>query len=158
MRLYRVTNINYADKFDGRGSSYEDGARWNSAGHPVIYFALDIATALIEAANYHPSPRLLPPSHCKAIYTTRSAVSVTKLDLAELPQDWQEMPYPTSTQYIGDRFLESKQALLLLVPSVAVGISEYKIAVANPRHPDIRKIQLTETIQPVYSERMFQGL
>ncbi|MFV8385238.1 RES family NAD+ phosphorylase [Vibrio parahaemolyticus] len=159
MKLYRVTNKKWADTFNGLGASYEDGARWNSAGYPVIYFALDLATAMIEAANYHPSPDLIPPSHCKAIYEVDDDILIEKLDPSLLPDDWDKMPYPKSTQVIGDAFLSSKSAAILLVPSVGVGVSsEYLIAVVNPNHPDINKIRLIDTQQPVYSKRMFAGL
>ncbi|SHO57484.1 RES family NAD+ phosphorylase [Vibrio quintilis] len=158
MKLYRVTNKRFADVFTGRGASFDDGARWNSAGHPVIYFALDMGTALVEAANYHPTPRLVPASHCKAIYNVAPDVAIQRLDLQTLPDDWQTMPYPQSTQRIGDEFLQSQEALLLLVPSVAVGIGELSVAVANPRHPQISQITLGQIIQPVYSPRMFSGL
>lgn len=158
MRLYRVTNAAYAENFSGVGASFEDGARWNSPGHPVIYFALDMASALVEAANYHPSPRLIPHTHCKAIYELSKTIDIEKLDLNSIPSDWQDMPYPVSTQHIGDEFLMSRRALMLLVPSVAVGINEYKVAVFNPLHPQARGVQLIDTIRPVYSSRMFEGL
>lgn len=158
MKLYRVTNLKFADTFNGQGASFEDGARWNSPGHPVIYFGLDMSTSLVEAANYHPSPRLVPKSHCKAIYQVDDSVPMVKLDANDLPDDWQAMPYPSTTQKIGDSFLTAKDALLLLVPSVAVGVGELLLAVANPLHPDIKKIELLETIQPVYSDRMFTGI
>ncbi|CAM3766033.1 RES domain protein [Vibrio aerogenes CECT 7868] len=158
MKLYRVTNKCFADVYSGRGASFDDGARWNSAGHPVIYFALDMGTALVEAANYHPTPRLVPASHCKAIYNVSPEIAIKRLDQQQLPEDWQTMPYPQSTQQIGDEFLQSQQALLLLVPSVAVGIGELSVAVANPLHPQISHITLEEIIQPVYSPRMFSGL
>lgn len=162
MKLYRVTNEKFADSYNGMGASYDVGARWNSAGTPVIYFALDMATAMVEAANYHTSPRLIPPSHCKAIYTTDENISMELFDVANLPPDWNKMPYPASTQVIGDEFINSKRAALLYVPSAAINVdSEYMIAIANPLHPDIRKhnmITLIDKLKPVYSERMFQGL
>jgi len=80
------------------------------------------------------------------------------MNLSDLPDDWQEMPYPLSTQEVGTAFLESREALILLVPSVAIGIPECNVAVVNPLHPDIAKIQRQTIIRPVYSERMFKGL
>ncbi|WP_170234384.1 RES family NAD+ phosphorylase [Azomonas agilis] len=153
-----MTHKNFAGVFNGRGASFEDGARWNSSGHPVIYFALDMATALVEAANYLPSPRLVPAAFCKAIYEVKDP-SITILDLKSLPEDWQSFPYPVSTQEIGDRFLDGGETLLLLVPSVALSIGGgHVIAVANPNHPEIATITLLETEQPVYAERMFKGI
>lgn len=158
VRLYRVTNERHANNFSGKGASYEDGARWNRPGTPVIYFALDMATALVEAANYHPSPRLMPPSHCKAIYEVSGNIVVDELDLSRLPDDWQDMPYPSSTQMLGETFFQQCHALLLLVPSVGVGLAnEYSMAVCNPLHPQISRISLVDIIKPVYSTRMFIG-
>lgn len=158
MRLFRVTHQNFAAVFNGRGASFEDGARWNTSGHPVIYFALDMATALVEAANYLPSPRLVPAAFCKARYEVEHPSTQT-LDLKRLPEDWQSFPYPVSTQEIGDQFLEAGEALLLLVPSVALGVGGgHVIAVANPNHPEIHNIHLLDREQPVYAERMFQGI
>lgn len=158
MKLFRITNRLYANNFSGKGASFEDGARWNSAGHPVIYFGLNMATAMVEAANYLPNPRLVPVSHCKATYELPETVSSLELAISNLPDDWQDMPYPRSTQMIGDEFLMSQKALMLKVPSVAVGAGEYAVAVVNPQHPDIHQIKLTGTEQPVYSTRMFSGL
>lgn len=100
MELYRVTNKRFADNFNGRGASFKDGARWNSTGNPVIYFALDLGTAMIGAANYHASPRLVPPSYCKATYLVEEGVSTEYLSAAHLPGYWDMMPYPKSTQRI----------------------------------------------------------
>ncbi|MEL0638749.1 RES family NAD+ phosphorylase [Marinomonas sp. TI.3.20] len=159
MQLYRVTNDRFAANFNGKGASYEDGARWNSPGHPVIYFALDMATAMLEAANYHSSPKLIPPSHCKAMYSVEEGVSIEYLPQDDLPLNWDEMPHPSSTQSIGDDFLLRQDSLFLLVPSVGVGLQdELKIAIANPLHPEIQKISFIKSIKPVYSSRMFSGL
>ncbi|MEG3765472.1 RES family NAD+ phosphorylase [Alteromonas sp. 14N.309.X.WAT.G.H12] len=159
MKLYRVTNQKFANIFNGKGASYEYGARWNSAGYPVIYFALDIGTAMIESANYNPSYRLIPPSHCKAIYSVDDKVTIKRLPAKTLPADWDKMPYSSTTQKIGDEFLSAQNSLFLLVPSVGAGLDdESKIAIANPNHPEIKKIRLIRKIRPVYSDSMFSGL
>jgi hypothetical protein len=63
MRLYRICPEAYLKDLSILGGSYRDGARWNSPGYPVLYFALSASTALLEMANYIPSPRLVPPSY-----------------------------------------------------------------------------------------------
>ncbi len=159
MKLFRVTNERYANHFNGKGVSYDFGARWNVAGQPVIYFATDMATALVEAANYLPAPDLVPATHCKATYIVDGEVPIEYLDSNVLPDDWDAMPYPASTQLIGEQFLLKCDALFLMVPSVGVGSrDEYNVAVANPLHPLISSISLVNTIKPVYSPRMFGGL
>lgn len=62
MQLFRICPEPYLENPSGPGGSHQDGARWNSPGHPVLYFALSASTALLEMANYIPSPRLVPPA------------------------------------------------------------------------------------------------
>ena len=102
----------------------------------------------------------MPPSHCKAIYAADDTISIEYFDSSLLPSDWNKMPYPASTQAIGDAFLNAGKSTLLLVPSAAINLSsEYAIAIANPQHTDTQtKITLSDTLQPVYSARMFAGL
>lgn len=63
MRLFRICPEQYLENYSGLGASYRDGARWNKAGIPVLYFALSPAVALLEMGNYLPSPRLVPKSY-----------------------------------------------------------------------------------------------
>ena len=98
----------------------------------------------------------MPASHCKAIYEVDDRVPIEKLEASLLPADWDGMPYPKSTQRLGDLFLQANKALLLQVPSVGVGVKDiYSMVLFNPRHPDATKIKLIECIRPVYSPRMF---
>lgn len=157
MKLYRVTNKRFADVFTYRGASFDDGARWNSAGHPVIYFALDMGTALVEAANYHPTPRLVPASHCKAIYNVAPDVAIQRLDLQTLPDDWQTMPYPQSTQRIGDEFCNHRKHCSCWYPVSPSASANFPSP--SPTRVIRKSVRLPyQIIQPVYSPRMFSGL
>ena len=158
MQLYSISSQAYLEDFSGLGASYKDGARWNSAGLPVLYFTLSPATALLEMANYIPSPRLVPPSYRLGIYELPEQVELDQLSTSQLPDDWAHYPYPKSTQMLGDQWLSACETLGLLVPSTAVSAGLEQIVLINPRHPQIKDIQLTQSIKELYNKRSFMGL
>lgn len=158
MRLYRISPEIYLNDLRGLGASYQDGARWNQAGQPVIYFALSASVAMLEMANYLPSPRLVPKSYRLGIYELPDTVSVFDLPTEQRPDDWAEYPYPISTQSLGGDWLDKGEELALLVPSAAVSGGLEKSAIINPRHPECSKIKLIDSTQELYNKRLFSGL
>lgn len=158
MRLFRITRIRYLENFSGRGSSFKNGARWNSSGLPVLYFASTPSVALLEMANYLPSPRLIPADYRLGIYQLPDFVSSKTLTVSDLPNDWSRYPYPKSTQDIGSQWLTENDSLILIVPSVAVTAGMENIIVLNPNHPEINTLKLVSTESDLYNSRTFQGL
>ena len=158
MRLYRVTNFAYAENYNGRGASFLDGARWNERGVPVIYFGASPSVAMLELANYIPSPRLLPKNSVMCVYEIPDDTVVEKLGILDLESDWSDFPYPASTQKLGTEFLQSGRALAIEVPSSAVTGGLECIIVINPLHPDIGKVRLIETHTQIYNVRAFSGV
>ncbi len=158
MRLYRICPESYLENYTGLGASYTDGARWNRPGQPVIYFAASAATALLEMANYLPSPRLIPKHYRLGIYELEKTASITALSECKLPENWACFPYPRSTQQIGAEWLEKCEQFGLLVPSSAVPQGLEKIMIANPRHPDITYLKLVSSTAELFNKRTFSGL
>lgn len=158
MRLYRICPEQFLEDYSGLGASYKDGARWNSAGYPVLYFALSPATAMLEMANYLPSPRLVPSDYRLGVYELPDTVTIDELPAEQLPDDWAVYPYPTSTQQIGNEWLRSRNAFALLVPSTAVSRGLEKIALVNPSHQDCKKIHLDDAVAELYNQRSFSGI
>ena len=103
MELYRITRIKYLENYTGRGGSFLNGARWNEPGIPVLYFATTPSVALLEMANYLPSPRLIPADYRLGIYHLPDNISISTLTTNNLPQDWSRYPYPSSTQVLGSQ-------------------------------------------------------
>ncbi|PLC49578.1 hypothetical protein CR159_11615 [Pollutimonas subterranea] len=157
MQLFRICPEQYIENYSGLGASYRDGARWNKAGIPVLYFALTPAVALLEMGNYLPSPRLVPKSYRLGIYELPDSALCESLDRDQLPDDWPQYPYPESTQSIGTEWLKKCGALVLRVPSAAVPAGLEQIAVVNPRHPDCRQLTLVDIKTDLYNKRIFQG-
>ena len=158
MELFRITRIKYLENFTGKGGSFLNGAQWNKSGIPILYFASTPSVALLEMANYLPNPRLIPADYRLGIYHLPDAVSIQTLTVSDLPQNWSQYPYPSSTQKIGSQWLNEGGSLILLVPSVAVPAGLENIAVINPRHPDINKLKLSSVESDLYNDRAFKGL
>lgn len=158
MRLYRITPKRFLKNYRGLGASYTDGARWNHPGQPVLYFALSASTALLEMANYLPSPRLIPGDYRLGIYDIPDTSPLHTFPESDLPKDWAAFPYPISTQNIGGDWLSKDSDLGLLVPSSAVPEGLEKIMVINPRHESCSTIQLIKSTKDLYNRRTFTGI
>lgn len=158
MQLYRICPEPYLDNYLGLGASYTDGARWNRPGQPVLYFSLSPATALLEVANYLPSPRLIPNSYRLGIFDVPDIGPFYTLPDSQLPGDWASFPYPSSTQALGGDWLDAGNDLGLLVPSSAVPKGLELIAVINPRHSACASIQLVKSTADLFNKRTFTGL
>ena len=158
MQLYRIIKFKYLENFTGRGGSFLNGARWNKAGIPVLYFAATPSVALLEMANYLPNPRLVPPSLKLGIYHLPDTISHQTIEVKDLPADWSQYPYPIGTQEIGSNWLNDCKTLALFVPSAAVPAGLENIIVVNPRHPELTSLKLTSVESSLYNDRTFQGL
>jgi RES domain-containing protein len=158
MLIYRITKERYVETYNGLGGSYEDGARWNLPGTPVLYFGLSAAVAMLEMANYTSSPRMVPSSYRLAVYEIPEDAQIDRLDQEDWPEDWSHFPYPDSTQAIGDQWLREGQSFGLIVPSCAVSGGLGEIMVVNPAHESVRQIRLIETRSDIFNPRAFVGV
>lgn len=158
MRVYRITKAEYLEVMTGLGASYQDGARWNFPGIPVIYFALSASVAMLEMANYTSSPRMVPPSYRLGVYELPGDAPFVKLELQDWPEDWADFPYPLSTQAIGDQWLRAGNDLGLILPSCAVSAGLGEIMLVNPAHPDAKRIRLLESHADIYNPRTFRAV
>lgn len=156
MRLYRIVPKKYLEDFSGKGKSYKEGARWNRSGEPVLYFGTSAAVAMLEMENYIPKPQFVPKSYVLGVYET-SSTAITTLELGDMPQGWDDYPYPPDTQFLGSHFLSQNQSFIHCVPSSATGGLDY-IAVLNPLHPDITSLKLVDTKTQIYNPRLFIGM
>jgi RES domain-containing protein len=114
--------------------------------------------ALLEMANYLPSPRLVPPSYKLGIYELPDTVSSQTLSIKDMPPDWAEYPYPVSTQKIGSKWLIDISSLCLFVPSVAIPAGMENIIIVNPNHPQITSLKLLSFESDLFNKRAFRGI
>lgn len=158
MRLYRIGRLEYLEDFRGLGASYRDGARWNEAGVPALYFAETASVAMLEMANYLPSPRLVPSSYRLGIYELPDDTPMDRWPVSVLPPDWRDFPYPKSTRRMGTDWLIRGNGHLLAVPSAAVPAGLETIVLASPARLGAETIRLVGLEADFYSPRAFGRL
>jgi RES domain-containing protein len=156
MKLYRITPIPYLENYEGLGASYQDGARWNDKGYPVMYFALSASVAMLEMANYFPLPRLIPKNRHLGIYELPDKL-IDRLDVTQLPPEWNVYPHPSSTREIGSAWLKERANTGLIVPSAATPDGLESIIIINPLHSGIKQLTLIDTKSTLFNERAFVG-
>jgi RES domain-containing protein len=157
MHLYRICPEHYLEDYSGQGASYRDGSRWNVAGTPIIYFATSASLAMLELANYLPSPRLVPASYRLGIYTLSERVKVDSWGVTDLPEHWNEYPYPASIQELGTVWLKSKRRLALQIPSAAVPAGLETCVIINPQHSATNQLKLVGQQRDIYNKRIFSS-
>ena len=136
MIVYRISNSLYSNDISGLGAKLK-GARWNSAGIPLLYSAEHISLAVLEMlVNTHFQDYSIA---LDLIYIQLPAeISTTEIKLNKLKDNWQEDF--TYTKFIGDEFSKQNNAALLKVPSAIIH-EEYN-CIINPLHPDFKKIKI----------------
>lgn len=156
MQLYRICPEAFLQNYSGEGASFKSGGRWNPPGQRVLYFASSAAVAMLEVANYLPSPRFVPKSYRLGQYQLPDAF-VSRFQ-GELPADWDSFPYPVSTQQLGSAWLHSQQNVLLELPSVTVPPGLGSILLFNATHPDASQLRLQQVFHDIYNPRLFAGM
>ena len=157
MQLFRIAPEQYLENFSGLGGSYEHGGRWNRPGQPALYMALSAGAALLEMANYLPSPTMAPPGYRLGVYELDDDAAIEHLGATSLPEGWWHFPYPEATQRIGGQFLDQGQSLALTAPSVCAPLQLERIALINPGHPDLRKLKLRTSTDQLFNPRIFSN-
>lgn len=155
MRLYRICHVRHLESCHGLGVSYRRGGRWNDPGIPVLYFAATAGVAMLEMANYLPSPRLVPSGYRLGVYEVAGNPSVERWTTADLPADWDRFPYPRSTQRMGSDWLTRGRASLLVLPSAAVPGGLDDIVLAAPARLDAAPMRLSAVHERLYNPRAF---
>jgi len=152
MFVYRLTKQKYAGTLSGKGAAIS-GNRWNSKGVKMIYTAESRALALVEVLVHLPL-QLVPSDFMMMRIEIPDALKIETLDMKLLPTNWNVFPHLMETQYIGDRFIVEKKAVVLKVPSAIVsGDFNYLI---NPYHPDFNKIKNLEVSPFMFNGRFFR--
>lgn len=171
MILFKAVNKNYAASWAEyeKTSSYKKGARWNEVGTPVLYMSKNIQNAMLEIANYVTSPAMANAMYAICVFEFPE-LRLHTIEPKELPGDWADENHPASTSALGSKYLnDSANYDGIIVPSTTInhGIathvinsvraSAYGNVVINPNTIGTAKIKLIETLDPIYSKRMFSA-
>lgn len=155
MLIYRICRVEHLENFEGHGAGFRHGGRWNNAGIPVLYFAGSASVAMLEMANYLPSPRLVPATYRLGVYENSSSVSVKRLRMRDLPNEWNGFPHSQWTREEGTQWLLYGKETLLSVPSAAVPGGLENILLASPHRLARARIRLVEALEDIYDSRAF---
>lgn len=148
--VWRLVDHRYtATAFDGTGAEIT-GGRFNSRGVKVVYTSDSLSLALLETLVRVNNRERLRRQVC--IRATIDSGMVTELDPSDLPEGWDAIPPSAEVRLLGDAWTESRDSLVLRVPSVVVPQqSNYLI---NPQHPSISKLKIFKPIPVPIDDRL----
>lgn len=136
--------------FDGTGAALW-GARWNSAGRPVIYAADGFAGAILEVIAHATTPKTLPGSY-HAVRIEIPDDAVERLEPDALP-GWDDKDSPAALAF-GDAWLANARSAALMVPAVTSRPVGRNLLI-NPAHPDAGRITVSAPFPVPWDERLF---
>lgn len=153
MRVFRIEREKYlSTTLKGIGAALSDGFRWNSANTNLVYTAESRALATLEIAVHLDLTSDLPTDRFYVELFIPDDIEILDLPIASLPEGWDSKPPLLETQYIGDDFVLQNEALVLRVPSSIIP-QEFNYLI-NPRHPEIKKIEIIGTEKLVFDHRL----
>lgn len=135
MEVYRITHINWAGKLKASGRA----ARWNSDGKFVIYTASSRALACLENV-VHRSGEGLNSLFKIVTIDIPEDVSVEKVSLEDLSQNWFEFNNYPECQKVGNLWLGKAFSCVLEVPSAV--IPDEKNYILNTNHQEFEKVSI----------------
>lgn len=132
--FYRVAPAPFCQDLSGEGAKLF-GGRWNKPGQPALYAAGSRSLAILEFLAHVQTTDF-------DLYLVQLSVPAHMchpLKLTDLPKGWQTLPAHASVQF-GNQFLQSKQHLAYVLPSVLV--PEESNVLINPLHPHAKRIKI----------------
>ena len=152
MEAYRLSREKFAAILSGKGAALK-GARWNSIGVELIYTASNRSLAMAEVA-IHFTLATLPGDYVMSTIFIPDNISIQKLNISDLPTNWNTFPHPSNTQKIGNQFIADNKFCVLQIPS-AVTQGDYNLLI-NPNHPDFKRIKIIATDKFPFDKRIFK--
>jgi RES domain-containing protein len=138
-----------ATAFDGEGARLY-GGRWNSPGVSMVYASEHQSLATLEVRVHIDRTTMRRPYKAFKFHFDERLMDV--LPLNKLPGDWRREPPSPSIQQIGDAWVKSGAAVILVVPSVIIP-NELNFLI-NPKHPDFPKLRIEKPTDFVFDPRL----
>jgi RES domain-containing protein len=152
MEVYRLSRKKFAGILSGKGAAIK-GARWNSSGVEVIYTAGNRSLAMAEVA-VHFTLATIPEDYMMLTIFIPDDISLKKINVSDLPADWNTFPHPITTQALGDEFTANNKYCVLQIPS-AVTQGDYNLLI-NPNHHDFKRIKILSAEKFPFDKRIFK--
>jgi len=149
MKVYRLSNSEFAGDLEGTGAKLY-GGRWNNKGTACIYTSASRALSVLElAANVE--TEFLPANLSITSYEFPDS-EIRNLSEKELPENWTEIPGPSSTKDLGSKLLLNPNVLCIRVPSIMVE-QEYNYLI-NPESNRINSVHIIEITKFQFDNRI----
>ena len=136
-----------AAAFSGEGAA-KTGGRWNSRGVAVVYTSCTRSLAVLESL-VHLNPPVAFNYVAIPLKFVDTLIETFRPD--NLPADWRSEPPPMATKAIGDGWVKAARSVVLALPSVITGETNYLL---NPAHPDFKKITIGKQERFVFDPRL----
>ena len=101
MLLYRLGKAPYISDTSGRGGLYY-GGRWHKIGRQILYTAEHLSLAKLEVLANSP---VLPRNYFALTLEIPDGLPLLQINAADLPANWQQVPYPAELAEIGQAWL-----------------------------------------------------
>jgi RES domain-containing protein len=152
---YRIVNEKFVQgAFSGDGARLY-GGRWNPIGFAAVYTAESLSLAVLEILVHLEDEELLFQRYVK-IPVAFDPTLVYTIPYQNLPDNWDNLPIPESTQNIGRQWLEKGEYAILKVPSTIIK-EEYNYLI-NPLHPDFKSLKIDEPQHFDFDHRLAKSL
>lgn len=126
----QVSDFNPLDGAGGRVAA----SRWNDAGHPVIYAAINPSLAALETLAHLRSPEQFGERTIIMLELTGEVEEVSLEQVLRLREDSPPDDPELLTRQFGSEWLKEKRSLTLLVPSFVMPLDRHVLV--NPLHKD----------------------
>jgi len=147
MQVYRITLSKWSSELVASGNP----ARWNSKGKFVLYTAATRALACLENVVHRSGEGLDSRFHVMVI-SIPNTLKISKLLSGDLPDNWKDYSSYSDCQALGDNWYEQERTAVLKVPSAI--IPEECNYLLNTKHPDFSKIDLMQTEEFFFDQRL----
>lgn len=152
MRVYRIEREKHLETtLSGIGASMSKGYRWNSFNTRLVYTAESRALATLEVSVHLDLSEDLPSDRFYVEIDISDDITILEVNVEDLPEDWNAKPPTTTTQMIGDDFVNQNEAAVLKVPSSIVP-EEFNYLI-NPNHVDAKKIKVIKKTRMSFDPR-----
>lgn len=121
--VWTLQDARFAASWNSGTGAARFGGRWNSIGKPVIYAALDPATAILEVAVHKGFKALNTVAHQLISFSVSDPAAVFVVQPGDVPNPHWLHPVPPNRdqQAFGDRLIDAHPFVLL--PSAVSGRS-----------------------------------
>ena len=157
MLTFRLSKKKYKNDISGLGSLQYPG-RWNMQGIQMLYTSENSSLSILEVAVHYSNISKMKEYTLLIIEIPEKNLTIKKLNITQLPNNWDEFPLNSATQKIGTEWIQSRSTLLLSVPS-AINSHENNILL-NPSHPDFKNIRIINkkdfNLQKKFINRLLQ--